>query len=390
MLSVMIFSILLVNLETPIYTAKLMGKGSANKLVDRILGYSDLEYKQMYNSYYNNGNYAKAMYFELIRDKKYNQLNLVEFGNAVFGRKSKTYKSPITAEQESEILNQYQQTGFIGVFENMNKVDGLKQILQKTAHKIHEANPDRSIYDAYKTANQQIFGKYMIFDSKPLNFILPKKMMDEYGLGTDQVRAWIPMFVREIAQSGEKITFVPYDTMQSKDNTDYYEEIDTWIQEKRIGVTLKSARGKTRFQLITDPEGKGWNAGIIHIDPYGNTKVLGTLFADNKVIHKHWEEIVKGMVEVVIYNYLKRLDANDDYTWEDIEKMKIVDKTPNSIFKDFIDLIGWKYEYSAPSKIEYNLVILPLIKKYRNSGLTVQQAAREEIKNFQTGRQLMK
>jgi len=390
MLSVMIFSILLVNLETPIYTAKLMGKGSANKLVDRILGYSDLEYKQMYNSYYNNGNYAKAMYFELIRDKKYNQLNLVEFGNAVFGRKSKTYKSPITAEQESEILNQYQQTGFIGVFENMNKVDGLKQILQSTAHKIHEANPDRSIYDAYKTANEQIFGKYMIFDSKPLNLILPKKMMDEYGLGTDQVRAWIPMFVREIAQSGEKITFVPYDTMQSKDNTDYYEEIDTWIQEKRIGVTLKSARGKTRFQLITDPEGKGWNAGIIHIDPYGNTKVLGTLFADNKVIHKHWEEIVKGMVEVVIYNYLKRLDANDDYTWEDIEKMKIVDKTPNSIFKDFIDLIGWKYEYSAPSKIEYNLVILPLIKKYRNSGLTVQQAAREEIKNFQTGRQLMK
>ena len=386
----MIFSILLVNLETPIYTAKLMGKGSANKLVDRILGYSDLEYKQMYNSYYNNGNYAKAMYFELIRDKKYNQLNLVEFGNAVFGRKSKTYKSPITAEQESEILNQYQQTGFIGVFENMNKVDGLKQILQSTAHKIHEANPDRSIYDAYKTANEQIFGKYMIFDSKPLNFILPKKMMDEYGLGTDQVRAWIPMFVREIAQSGEKITFVPYDTMQSKDNTDYYEEIDTWIQEKRIGVTLKSARGKTRFQLITDPEGKGWNAGIIHIDPYGNTKVLGTLFADNKVIHKHWEEIVKGMVEVVIYNYLKRLDANDDYTWEDIEKMKIVDKTPNSIFKDFIDLIGWKYEYSAPSKIEYNLVILPLIKKYRNSGLTVQQAAREEIKNSQTGRQLMK
>ncbi len=390
MLSVMIFSILLVNLETPIYTAKLMGKGSANKLVDRILGYSDLEYKQMYNSYYNNGNYAKAMYFELIRDKKYNQLNLVEFGNAVFGRKSKTYKSPITAEQESEILNQYQQTGFIGVFENMNKVDGLKQILQSTAHKIHEANPDRSIYDAYKTANEQIFGKYMIFDSKPLNLILPKKMMDEYGLGTDQVRAWIPMFVREIAQSGEKITFVPYDTMQSKDNTDYYEEIDTWIQEKRIGVTLKSARGKTRFQLITDPEGKGWNAGIIHIDPYGNTKVLGTLFADNKVIHKHWEEIVKGMVEVVIYNYLKRLDANHDYTWEDIEKMKIVDKTPNSIFKDFIDLIGWKYEYSAPSKIEYNLVILPLIKKYRNSGLTVQQAAREEIKNFQTGRQLMK
>lgn len=96
------------------------------------------------------------------------------------------------------------------------------------------------------------------------------------------------------------------------------------------------------------------------------------------------------MVEVVIYNYLKRLDANDDYTWEDIEKMKIVDKTPNSIFKDFIDLIGWKYEYSAPSKIEYNLVILPLIKKYRNSGLTVQQAVREEIKNFQTGRQLMK
>ena len=390
MLSVMIFSILLVNLETPIYTAKLMGKGSANKLVDRILGYSDLEYKQMYNSYYNNGNYAKAMYFELIRDKKYNQLNLVEFGNAVFGRKSKTYKSPITAEQESEILNQYQQTGFIGVFENMNKVDGLKQILQSTAHKIHEANPDRSIYDAYKTANEQIFGKYMIFDSKPLNLILPKKMMDEYGLGTDQVRAWIPMFVREIAQSGEKITFVPYDTMQSKDNTDYYEEIDTWIQEKRIGVTLKSARGKTRFQLITDPEGKGWNAGIIHIDPYGNTKVLGTLFADNKVIHKHWEEIVKGMVEVVIYNYLKRLDANDDYTWEDIEKMKIVDKTPNSIFKDFIDLIGWKYEYSAPSKIEYNLVILPLIKKYRNSGLTVQQAVREEIKNSQTGRQLMK
>ena len=390
MLSVMIFSILLVNLETPIYTAKLMGKGSANKLVDRILGYSDLEYKQMYNSYYNNGNYAKAMYFELIRDKKYNQLNLVEFGNAVFGRKSKTYKSPITAEQESEILNQYQQTGFIGVFENMNKVDGLKQILQSTAHKIHEANPDRSIYDAYKTANEQIFGKYMIFDSKPLNLILPKKMMDEYGLGTDQVRAWIPMFVREIAQSGEKITFVPYDTMQSKDNTDYYEEIDTWIQEKKIGVTLKSARGKTRFQLITDPEGKGWNAGIIHIDPYGNTKVLGTLFADNKVIHKHWEEIVKGMVEVVIYNYLKRLDANHDYTWEDIEKMKIVDKTPNSIFKDFIDLIGWKYEYSAPSKIEYNLVILPLIKKYRNSGLTVQQAAREEIKNFQTGRQLMK
>ena len=386
----MIFSILLVNLETPIYTAKLMGKGSANKLVDRILGYSDLEYKQMYNSYYNNGNYAKAMYFELIRDKKYNQLNLVEFGNAVFGRKSKTYKSPITAEQESEILNQYQQTGFIGVFENMNKVDGLKQILQSTAHKIHEANPDRSIYDAYKTANEQIFGKYMIFDSKPLNLILPKKMMDEYGLGTDQVRAWIPMFVREIAQSGEKITFVPYDTMQSKDNTDYYEEIDTWIQEKKIGVTLKSARGKTRFQLITDPEGKGWNAGIIHIDPYGNTKVLGTLFADNKVIHKHWEEIVKGMVEVVIYNYLKRLDANDDYTWEDIEKMKIVDKTPNSIFKDFIDLIGWKYEYSAPSKIEYNLVILPLIKKYRNSGLTVQQAVREEIKNSQTGRQLMK
>ena len=386
----MIFSILLVNLETPIYTAKLMGKGSANKLVDRILGYSDLEYKQMYNSYYNNGNYAKAMYFELIRDKKYNQLNLVEFGNAVFGRKSKTYKSPITAEQESEILNQYQQTGFIGVFENMNKVDGLKQILQSTAHKIHEANPDRSIYDAYKTANEQIFGKYMIFDSKPLNLILPKKMMDEYGLGTDQVRAWIPMFVREIAQSGEKITFVPYDTMQSKDNTDYYEEIDTWIQEKRIGVTLKSARGKTRFQLITDPEGKGWNAGIIHIDPYGNTKVLGTLFADNKVIHKHWEEIVKGMVEVVIYNYLKRLDANHDYTWEDIEKMKIVDKTPNSIFKDFIDLMGWKNEYSAPSKIEYNLVILPLIKKYRNSGLTVQQAAREEIKNFQTGRQLMK
>ncbi len=390
MLSVMIFSILLVNLETPIYTAKLMGKGSANKLVDRILGYSDLEYKQMYNSYYNNGNYAKAMYFELIRDKKYNQLNLVEFGNAVFGRKSKTYKSPITAEQESEILNQYQQTGFIGVFENMNKVDGLKQILQSTAHKIHEANPDRSIYDAYKTANEQIFGKYMIFDSKPLNLILPKKMMDEYGLGTDQVRAWIPMFVREIAQSGEKITFVPYDTMQSKDNTDYYEEIDTWIQEKKIGVTLKSARGKTRFQLITDPEGKGWNAGIIHIDPYGNTKVLGTLFADNKVIHKHWEEIVKGMVEVVIYNYLKRLDANHDYTWEDIEKMKIVDKTPNSIFKDFIDLMGWKNEYSAPSKIEYNLVILPLIKKYRNSGLTVQQAAREEIKNFQTGRQLMK
>ena len=390
MLSVMIFSILLVNLETPIYTAKLMGKGSANKLVDRILGYSDLEYKQMYNSYYNNGNYAKAMYFELIRDKKYNQLNLVEFGNAVFGRKSKTYKSPITAEQESEILNQYQQTGFIGVFENMNKVDGLKQILQSTAHKIHEANPDRSIYDAYKTANEQIFGKYMIFDSKPLNLILPKKMMDEYGLGTDQVRAWIPMFVREIAQSGEKITFVPYDTMQSKDNTDYYEEIDTWIQEKRIGVTLKSARGKTRFQLITDPEGKGWNAGIIHIDPYGNTKVLGTLFADNKVIHKHWEEIVKGMVEVVIYNYLKRLDANHDYTWEDIEKMKIVDKIPNSIFKDFIDLMGWKNEYSAPSKIEYNLVILPLIKKYRNSGLTVQQAAREEIKNFQTGRQLMK
>ena len=386
----MIFSILLVNLETPIYTAKLMGKGSANKLVDRILGYSDLEYKQMYNSYYNNGNYAKAMYYELIRDKKYNQLNLVEFGNAVFGRKSKTYKSPITAEQESEILNQYQQTGFIGVFENMNKVDGLKQILQSTAHKIHEANPDRSIYDAYKTANEQIFGKYMIFDSKPLNLILPKKMMDEYGLGTDQVRAWIPMFVREIAQSGEKITFVPYDTMQSKDNTDYYEEIDTWIQEKKIGVTLKSARGKTRFQLITDPEGKGWNAGIIHIDPYGNTKVLGTLFADNKVIHKHWEEIVKGMVEVVIYNYLKRLDANDDYTWEDIEKMKIVDKTPNSIFKDFIDLIGWKYEYSAPSKIEYNLVILPLIKKYRNSGLTVQQAVREEIKNSQTGRQLMK
>ena len=390
MLSVMIFSILLVNLETPIYTAKLMGKGSANKLVDRILGYSDLEYKQMYNSYYNNGNYAKAMYFELIRDKKYNQLNLVEFGNAVFGRKSKTYKSPITAEQESEILNQYQQTGFIGVFENMNKVDGLKQILQSTAHKIHEANPDRSIYDAYKTANEQIFGKYMIFDSKPLNLILPKKMMDEYGLGTDQVRAWIPMFVREIAQSGEKITFVPYDTMQSKDNTDYYEEIDTWIQEKRIGVTLKSARGKTRFQLITDPEGKGWNAGIIHIDPYGNTKVLGTLFADNKVIHKHWEEIVKGMVEVVIYNYLKRLDANHDYTWEDIEKMKIVDKTPNSIFKDFIDLMGWKNEYSAPSKIEYNLVILPLIKKYRNSGLTVQQAVREEIKNSQTGRQLMK
>ena len=386
----MIFSILLVNLETPIYTAKLMGKGSANKLVDRILGYSDLEYKQMYNSYYNNGNYAKAMYFELIRDKKYNQLNLVEFGNAVFGRKSKTYKSPITAEQESEILNQYQQTGFIGVFENMNKVDGLKQILQSTAHKIHEANPDRSIYDAYKTANEQIFGKYMIFDSKPLNFILPKKMMDEYGLGTDQVRAWIPMFVREIAQSGEKITFVPYDTMQSKDNTDYYEEIDTWIQEKKIGVTLKSARGKTRFQLITDPEGKGWNAGIIHIDPYGNTKVLGTLFADNKVIHKHWEEIVKGMVEVVIYNYLKRLDANHDYTWEDIEKMKIVDKTPNSIFKDFIDLMGWKNEYSAPSKIEYNLVILPLIKKYRNSGLTVQQAVREEIKNSQTGRQLMK
>ena len=390
MLSVMIFSILLVNLETPIYTAKLMGKGSANKLVDRILGYSDLEYKQMYNSYYNNGNYAKAMYFELIRDKKYNQLNLVEFGNAVFGRKSKTYKSPITAEQESEILNQYQQTGFIGVFENMNKVDGLKQILQSTAHKIHEANPDRSIYDAYKTANEQIFGKYMIFDSKPLNLILPKKMMDEYGLGTDQVRAWIPMFVREIAQSGEKITFVPYDTMQSKDNTDYYEEIDTWIQEKKIGVTLKSARGKTRFQLITDPEGKGWNAGIIHIDPYGNTKVLGTLFADNKVIHKHWEEIVKGMVEVVIYNYLKRLDANHDYTWEDIEKMKIVDKTPNSIFKDFIDLMGWKNEYSAPSKIEYNLVILPLIKKYRNSGLTVQQAVREEIKNSQTGRQLMK
>jgi len=198
------------------------------------------------------------------------------------------------------------------------------------------------------------------------------------------------MFVREIAQSGEKITFVPYDTMQSKDNTDYYEEIDTWIQEKKIGVTLKSARGKTHFQLITDPEGKGWNAGIIHIDPYGNTKVLGTLFADNKVIHKHWEEIVKGMVEVVIYNYLKRLDANHDYTWEDIEKMKIVDKIPNSIFKDFIDLMGWKNEYSAPSKIEYNLVILPLIKKYRNSGLTVQQAAREEIKNFQTGRQLMK
>ena len=386
----MIFSILLVNLETPIYTAKLMGKGSANKLVDRILGYSDLEYKQMYNSYYNNGNYAKAMYFELIRDKKYNQLNLVEFGNAVFGRKSKTYKSPITAEQESEILNQYQQTGFIGVFENMNKVDGLKQILQSTAHKIHEANPDRSIYDAYKTANEQIFGKYMIFDSKPLNFILPKKMMDEYGLGTDQVRAWIPMFVREIAQSGEKITFVPYDTMQSKDNTDYYEEIDTWIQEKRIGVTLKSARGKTRFQLITDPEGKGWNAGIIHIDPNGNTKIIGALFADNKVIHKNWEEIVKGMVEVVIYNYLKRLDANHDYTWEDIEKMKIVDKTPNSIFKDFIDLMGWKNEYSAPSKIEYNLVILPLIKKYRNSGLTVQQAVREEIKNSQTGRQLMK
>ena len=80
--------------------------------------------------------------------------------------------------------------------------------------------------------------------------------------------------------------------------------------------------------------------------------MLGTLFADNKVIHKHWEEIVKGMVEVVIYNYLKRLDANHDYTWEDIEKMKIVDKTPNSIFKDFIDLMGWKNEYSAPSKIE--------------------------------------
>ena len=390
MLSVMIFSILLVNLETPIYTAKLMGKGSANKLVDLILGFTDRQYKQMYDHHYENEDYDKAMYYELIRDKKYSQLNLEEVGNAVFGRKSKTYRSTITAEQESEILNQYQQTGFIGVFENMNKVDGLKQILQSTAHKIHEANPDRSIYDAYKTANEQIFGKYMIFDSKPLNLILPKKMMDEYGLGTDQVRAWIPMFVREIAQSGEKITFVPYDTMQSKDNTDYYEEIDTWIQEKRIGVTLKSARGKTRFQLITDPEGKGWNAGIIHIDPYGNTKVLGTLFADNKVIHKHWEEIVKGMVEVVIYNYLKRLDANDDYTWEDIEKMKIVDKTPNSIFKDFIDLIGWKYEYSAPSKIEYNLVILPLIKKYRNSGLTVQQAAREEIKNFQTGRQLMK
>ena len=390
MLSVMIFSILLVNLETPIYTAKLMGKGSANKLVDLILGFTDRQYKQMYDHHYENEDYDKAMYYELIRDKKYSQLNLEEVGNAVFGRKSKTYRSTITAEQESEILNQYQQTGFIGVFENMNKVDGLKQILQSTAHKIHEANPDRSIYDAYKTANEQIFGKYMIFDSKPLNLILPKKMMDEYGLGTDQVRAWIPMFVREIAQSGEKITFVPYDTMQSKDNTDYYEEIDTWIQEKRIGVTLKSARGKTRFQLITDPEGKGWNAGIIHIDPYGNTKVLGTLFADNKVIHKHWEEIVKGMVEVVIYNYLKRLDANHDYTWEDIEKMKIVDKTPNSIFKDFIDLIGWKYEYSAPSKIEYNLVILPLIKKYRNSGLTVQQAVREEIKNSQTGRQLMK
>lgn len=253
----MIFSILLVNLETPIYTAKLMGKGSANKLVDLILGFTDRQYKQMYDHHYENEDYDKAMYYELIRDKKYSQLNLEEVGNAVFGRKSKTYRSTITAEQESEILNQYQQTGFIGVFENMNKVDGLKQILQKTAHKIHEANPDRSIYDAYKTANQQIFGKYMIFDSKPLNFILPKKMMDEYGLGTDQVRAWIPMFVREIAQSGEKITFVPYDTMQSKDNTDYYEEIDTWIQEKRIGVTLKSARGKTRFQLITDPEGKG-------------------------------------------------------------------------------------------------------------------------------------
>ena len=286
MLSVMIFSILLVNLETPIYTAKLMGKGSANKLVDLILGFTDRQYKQMYDHHYENEDYDKAMYYELIRDKKYSQLNLEEVGNAVFGRKSKTYRSTITAEQESEILNQYQQTGFIGVFENMNKVDGLKQILQKTAHKIHEANPDRSIYDAYKTANQQIFGKYMIFDSKPLNFILPKKMMDEYGLGTDQVRAWIPMFVREIAQSGEKITFVPYDTMQSKDNTDYYEEIDTWIQEKKIGVTLKSARGKTRFQLITDPEGKGWNAGIIHIDPNGNTKIIGALFADNKLFIK--------------------------------------------------------------------------------------------------------
>jgi hypothetical protein len=263
-----------------------MGKGSANKLVDLILGFTDRQYKQMYDHHYENEDYDKAMYYELIRDKKYSQLNLEEVGNAVFGRKSKTYRSTITAEQESEILNQYQQTGFIGVFENMNKVDGLKQILQSTAHKIHEANPDRSIYDAYKTANEQIFGKYMIFDSKPLNLILPKKMMDEYGLGTDQVRAWIPMFVREIAQSGEKITFVPYDTMQSKDNTDYYEEIDTWIQEKRIGVTLKSARGKTRFQLITDPEGKGWNAGIIHIDPNGNTKIIGALFADNKLFIK--------------------------------------------------------------------------------------------------------
>ena len=74
---------------------------------------------------------------------------LINLTDAVF-RVVPDYKSPLSSEEENELLDNYEYNGFIGVFESPYKKPGLRSILRKTAHYLHASDRQRGIYGAYE------------------------------------------------------------------------------------------------------------------------------------------------------------------------------------------------------------------------------------------------
>ena len=69
---------------------------------------------------------------------------LINLTDAVF-RVVPDYKSPLSSEEENELLDNYEYNGFIGVFESPYKKSGLRSILRKTSHYLHASNRQRGI-----------------------------------------------------------------------------------------------------------------------------------------------------------------------------------------------------------------------------------------------------
>jgi hypothetical protein len=368
--------------------------------IDLIKSLSTKRIQEQINYFNNKGEYGISAYIDLLRDKKYGQINLLNSFDAVFVGNT-GFNSPMSGDDEQYIIDDIARNGFINIYEDTNKRAGLRDILQKTARKIYmgqNGGNSATLRAAYKDANKQLFGNYRTIDvGGPQNLIVPSAAgRYKYDLDNDVILNSIPMMIRDLAESGKTLSFTPLETHNSKEYTDYYEEIESMLREKRLSTVLKTDRGNLRFSPINDPDGNGWVGGLVHISNNGLKTVVGDLYADNEIVHNTEKELIEKFAAVDIYNMLESLDDNSiwggnspAYTWDDIKKyIPMKDGKYNkeegvpeeSVGKgNRKDFLGFNTFFRDPKQLEVDLVMTPLWIKYRNSGLTIQEAAEKEL-----------